>query len=292
MKPAPFEYLAPESDEHAVAALARYAGDARLLAGGQSLVPLLNLRMARPAALIDLGRCPGLDYIRLEGDALVVGPMTTQGAAERSELVRRAAPLVAQAMPYVGHPTIRNRGTVGGTLAHADRVAELPGVAVALEAEMVALGPKGQRSIPAGEFYLGDLTTALAPDEMLREVRFPVATAGSRSAFVEAGNRHHDLAIAGIAVQLELDHEGRAQSARVVAIGITGAPVRLQGAEACLRGSRLDDRAIVAAAGASLEGVEPEADTYASAAYRRHVIPGLVERALRAASKPEPRSEA
>jgi carbon-monoxide dehydrogenase medium subunit len=289
MKPAPFEYVAPASDEEALAALASYAGDARLLAGGQSLIPLLNLRMARPAALIDLGRCAGLDYIRVEDGALVFGPMTRQSAAERSGLVQQCAPLIAQAMPYLGHPTIRNRGTIGGTLAHADRVAELPGVAVALGAEMVALGPGGRRTIAAQDFYLGDLTNALQPDEMLREIRFPVSTPGSRSAFVEAGNRHHDLAIVGIAAQLELDAQGRCSKARIVAIGIAGAPARLERAEQRLAGSLLDDEVLGEAARACLEGIEPEGDTYASAAYRRHVTPGLVERALRQALQPEAR---
>ena len=173
MKPARFEYIAPESDDAAIHALAHYDGEARLLAGGQSLIPILNLRLARPTALIDLGRCPGLTDLHREGDRLVCGPMLRQIEVERSPLVLQCCPLVARTMRLLGPPTTRNRGTIGGTLAHADRVAELPGVAVALEAELVAKRPNGARVIAAENFFLSDLTTALAPDEMLRESVFP-----------------------------------------------------------------------------------------------------------------------
>jgi len=283
MKPAPFAYVAPASAEEAVATLARHAGDARMLAGGQSLISMMNFRIARPAVLIDLGRCPGLDTLERQDGHLVFGPMVRQSAAEHSALVRDLCPLMARTMPFLGHPTIRNRGTIGGTLAHADRVAELPGVALALDAEMIAQGPRGRRSIPAGAFFLGDLTTALEPDEMLREIRFPVAPAGVRTAFVEASNRHHDLALVGIAAQLELDAGGACRSARLAAVGIGPAPVRLRQSEARLIADPLTDAAIAETARLALDGVEPEGDMYATAAYRRRVMVGLVERAVREA---------
>ena len=283
MKPAPFDYLAPRSAEEAIEHLAQYGGDARLLAGGQSLIALLNLRLARPAALIDLGCCAELDYLRREGQWLVIGPMTRQTTAEHSPLVREHCQLMARAMPFVGPPVIRNRGTIGGTLAHADRVAELPGVALALDASFIAQGPKGKRSIAATDFFVDDLTTALAADEMLREVRFPISAPTSRSAFVEASNRHHDLAIVGIALQLDEVIEGRCAGARIAAVGLGAAPVRLSEAERRLTEGRINDSTIADAAAMSLEGIEPDDDLHAAAEYRRMVTPRLVERALRMA---------
>lgn len=279
MKPARFEYFRPKTSAEAVEILARYDGSARLLAGGQSLVPLLSFRVAAPAALIDLNRCPGLDEIRHEGDTLVFGPMVRQAAAETSDLVRACCPLISVTMPFLGSRTIRNRGTVGGTLAHADRSAELPAVATALGATMIAEGPNGRREITAEDFYVGDLSTALEPDEMLREIRFPVASPGHRYAFVEATNRHHDLALAGVAINLTVS-AGRCDTAAIAVIGIGPKPVRLTTAERCLAGQTPDDEAVKAAAAASIEGIEFETDLHATAEYRRHVLPGLVERAL------------
>jgi len=275
--------VAPESDDAALQALAHYGGNARLLGGGQSLVPLLNLRLARPEALIDLGRCPGLTELRREGDRLVCGPMLRQIELERSTLVAECCPLITRTMPFLGPPATRNRGTLGGTLAHADRIAELPGVAVALEAELLAKGPSSTRAIPAEKFFVSDLTTALALDEMLREIRFPVSPAGSRSAFAEMTNRRHDLALLGIAVALEFAAGETCSKARIVAIGVGPKPVRLAAAERALLGSRLEAAAIAEASAASAGDFEPEADLHASAAYRKRVTPHIVARALRQA---------
>ncbi len=283
MKPAKFKYIAANSPEEVVGHLAGYRGEARCLSGGQSLLPLMNYRLIRPEALIDLNRCPGLDYLRREDGQLVIGPMTRQFAVEYSDLVKSCCPLISKTMIYVGSPTIRNRGTIGGTLAHADRTAELPCVAVALDAELIALGPQGTRRIPAAIFFRGDLSTDLQPDEMLREIRFPVSPNGSLSAFTEATNRHHDLALAGVAVCLQLDDNGTVADARVVCNGIGPFPIRLKRVEQTLRGTRADTDAIYEAAQLSLEGIEPEGDIHASAGYRSAVLPRLVARALKQA---------
>lgn len=282
MKPPRFKYIAPESPEAVVALLAEYDGEARCLSGGQSLIPLMNYRLVQPAALIDLNRCPGLSYLRREGDMLVVGPMVRQATVEHSELVDSCCPLIAKTMMYLGSPAIRNRGTIGGTLAHADRTAELPAVAMALGAEMVVLGEAGERVVPAEEFFVGDLATAVGPNEMLREVRFPVSAEGSLSAFVEANNRHHDLALAGVAVYLQRA-DGAIVEARIVVHGLGPKPIRLGAVERALAGTTADDDAVRHAASFSNDGVVPESDTYASADYRSGILPGLVARALQQA---------
>jgi len=283
MKPPRFKYLAARSAEEAVGHLERYSGSARLLAGGQSLIPLLNLRMARPDALIDLATCPELAYIRTESNWLAIGPMTRQSEAEQAEAVRRSCPLLAKALPFLGSPTIRNRGTIGGTLAHADRVAELPGVAVALGAEFVAQGPGGRRTIKAEDFFVADLTNALNPDEMLREIRFPVADDKDASAFVEANNRHHDLATVGVAVSLSMAR-GEPRAARLVAIGVGPVPTRMRRAESRLLEGRLGERDVEEAAELAFDEVDPQGDFHASADYRRRVLRNLVKRALQTAT--------
>ena len=282
MRPAPFEYLAPRSPEDAVARLAEYKGEARLLAGGQSLVPLLNLRMARPAALIDLGRCKDLAYLRRQDGWLAFGPMARQMDAEHSELVREHCALLFRALPYLGPPATRTRGTVCGTLAHADRLAELPAVAVALGAEITALGPNGERTIAARDFFVGDLTTALAPDEMLREVRFPVDKGETGAGFAEATIRHHDLMLLGVAARLEFA-SGKCRAAQLAVVGGYSVPQRLTRSEALLGGSVLSDTVIAQAAKVAGEGIELQDDTYATERYRRRILPALVDRAIRQA---------
>lgn len=282
MKPATFKYVPAQSPEDAIEHLARYEGTARLLAGGQSLIPLMNLRIAKPTALIDLACCPDLSYIRREDGWLAIGPMTTQSEVEHSQLVKDCCPLVAATMRYLGSPTIRNRGTIGGTLAHADRVAELPGVAVAAGAELVAHGPGGRRTVRAEEFFIGDLATSLHPDEILREVRFPLASRHDRSAFVEARNRHHDLATVGIAVSSTVE-DGSIHALRIAAVGVGPRPVRLHAAENSLIGVRPAEKSIAEASALALDDVAPEGDFHASAEFRSRVVRGLVQRALQQA---------
>ena len=285
MKPAAFKYLAPRCAEEAIEFLVQYHGTARLLAGGQSLIPLMNFRMARPAALIDLARCTELSYIRHQGEWLAIGPMTRQSEAEHSAEVKSACPLVADAMPLLGTPTIRNRGTIGGTLAHADRVAELPGVAVALGAQLVAQSPNGQRTIAAADFFVADLTNALDANELLREIRIPITSRSNRYAFVEATNRHHDLATVGLAINLKMAIDETCESACMVAVGIGPTPVRLTQCESRLQGSRVDVKAIESATHAAIEESQPQADFHASAEYRRLALGGLVKRGLHIALK-------
>jgi carbon-monoxide dehydrogenase medium subunit len=287
MKPARFAYFRPGAVSEAVAILERYEGNARLLAGGQSLLPLMNFRVVMPEALIDLGRCADVSGLGRDGDALVFGAMVRQATAESSDLVKASCPLITATMPFLGSRTIRNRGTIGGTLAHADRSAELPAVALALDATMIAEGPRGRRAVAAEDFFVSDLTTSLEPNELLREIRFPVMTPQHRFAFVEATNRHHDLALAGVAVIVVIAGT-RCERAALAVIGIGPKPTRLNAAERCLEGQTISDSAIRAASAASLLDIEFETDVHATAAYRRHVLPGLMTRALRdAMARPE-----
>jgi len=280
VKPAPFDYYAPETPEEALALLAEHGSDARPLAGGQSLVPLINMRMAQPAVLIDLNRCAGLDGLDDTGDALVFGPMVRQRALETSPLVRAACPLATQAMPHMGHATVRNRGTIGGSLSHADPSAELPGIAMALDAEMIADGPNGQRSIAARDFFIAALATALEPDEMLREIRLPKAPAGAHAAFAEIGNHVGGLAIVGVAAQVEMDPAGACKTAVLAAIGAGDRPLRLSSAEAALASEVLTDASIEAAAEAATGDVDPFDDLHATAHWRRRAIVAMVAQAL------------
>ena len=283
MKPAPFTYVAPRSAEEAQALLAQYGDEARVLAGGQSLMPLIVMRMARPAFLIDLNRCGDLFYLRSDGDWIACGAMTRQADAEKSELVRSACPILADVLTYVGHPTNRNRGTVGGTLAHADPAAELPGLALALGAEFVVEGPAGRRVIRAEDFFIDSLTTSMNTGEMLREVRFPKTTSATRSAFVERGVRRADIAIAGVAAHLELANDGSCKTASVVAIGAGPTPTRLVSVERVLRGAPLTEESIRDAAESAGNDVDPPNDLQATSEYRRKLLPVLTARALRKA---------
>jgi carbon-monoxide dehydrogenase medium subunit len=283
MKPAPFAYVAPTSVDEALALLAQHADEAKPLAGGQSLVPLMNFRLARPGVLVDLNRIPELQYIREHDGGLAIGAMTRQRAAERSALVRERCPLLAAALPLVGHPPIRNRGTVGGSLAHADPAAELPAVAAALDAELVVRGPSGERVARPDAFFLTYLTTTLEPTELLVEVRFPAWPAGAGWAFEELSRRHGDFAIVGVAAVLQLDSQGQVADARLAFIGAAPTPVRAHAAEAALRGQPATAETFRAAAERVVDALDPSDDVHASAAYRREVAKVLARRALVAA---------
>jgi carbon-monoxide dehydrogenase medium subunit len=281
MKSPPFEYLAPTSLEAALAARAEHAGSSVVLAGGQSLLPLLNLRMARPEVVIDLGRIPELVGISEWDGGVAFGAMTRQREAERSELVARRAPLVARALTHVGHVTIRNRGTIGGSIAHADARSELPGAALALDAQLIARSSaRGERTIAAAGFFKGFLMCALEPDELLVEVRVPGLPERSGVSFLEVARRHGDFAIVGVAAVVSLGADGTVADARLVFVGVGGAPVRASEAEAALRGRPPDAALFAAAAAKGAAALAPASDMHASAEYRRRVAGVLAERAL------------
>lgn len=280
MKPAAFTYFAPSSLDQAVSLLAERAPEAKPLAGGQSLIPLMNFRLAQPRYLIDLNRIPELSYIREVDGMLAIGSMTRQFEAERSELVSRTTPLLTEALRFTGHPTIRHRGTVGGALAHADPAAELPAVAIALGAELVARGPAGTRTIPAGEFFLGPLSTALAPDELLVEVRIPRLPPSTGWAFLELSRRHGDFAIVGVAAVITLAPDGRVERASLALCGAGPKPVRASRAEGALAGASPSQERFREAGEIAAQQINPDSDLHASADYRRRVAAVLVRRAL------------
>src|SRR5437588_9246235 len=279
MKPAKFEYHAPSTLDEAVALLVRYGGDAKLLAGGQSLVPLLNFRLARPAALVDLNRIKSLAYIREQDGQVRLGAMTRQRTIEFSPVVARQLPLLREATRWVGHLPIRTRGTIGGSLAHADPSAEYPAVLMALEGEVVARGPRGERVVKAADLFQTYLTTSLAPEEILVEVRLGAMPAGAGYALEEFARRHGDFAIVGIAALIVREGQ-RCQRARLATAGAGPVPVRLRAAEEILEREGLGEAAIEAAARRATELVDPDADIHASADYRRHLAGVLTKRAL------------
>jgi CO/xanthine dehydrogenase FAD-binding subunit len=280
MKPPKFEYLAPASLDEALALLAERGDEAKVLAGGQSLVPLLNFRLVRPGYLIDLNDIPGLAYIRQENGHVAIGALTRQRALETSDLIRERVPLLADAMPQIGHVQIRNRGTIGGSLAHADPAAELPAVVAALDGELVVRGASGQRVLRPDEFFLAYLTTALDPTELLVEVRLPVVPPRTGTAFLEVSRRHGDFALVGVAASVTLDDAGVCTGCAIALIGVGSAPFVARAAAQRLVGSRpttevLEDVGRLAAADLS-----PDGDLHASSQYRRHVAGVLTRRAL------------
>jgi len=280
MKPAPFAYHRPATLGEAFHLLERYGSGARILAGGQSLVPALNMRLATPAALVDITRLPGLDAIDLAAEGLTIGALARQETVLRSPLVARHAPLVAQAMPHVAHLALRTRGTVGGSLAQADPAAELPACAVALDAVLRVAGRGAAREIPAARFYRGIYTTALEPGEILTGVVIPPLAAGWRSHFSELARRQGDYALVALAAHARVA-DGVIAEARLVFAGVGLTPVRAGRAEAALSGRRPE--AALAEAGRALEAdLDPPADVHASAALRRHLARVLLTRALSA----------
>ena len=282
MKPAIFEYHAPTTIDAAIGLLARYQGEARLLAGGQSLLPMMNFRLVSPAAIIDLNRIPDLAYIRNENGTVRLGAMTRQRAVEFSPIVAKYLPLLVEAIKLVAHLPIRSRGTIGGSIAHADPAAELPMVLQALEGEVVARGPAGERLIKATDLFQGLLTTSLAPDEMIVEVRLAAIPAHAGCAVEEFARRRGDFAIAAVAAVVERAGE-RCIKARLATAGIGSTSVRLTAAEAILERDGLGDTVIEEAAAKAAEMVSPLSDQQASVEYRRHLTRVLTERALRRA---------
>ncbi len=285
MKLPQFDYAAPATLEDAVRLLAAHDGEARPIAGGQSLMPVLAFRLAAPALLVDLGKLPGLGRIDIDAGGVGLGALVRWRDIEDDARLATAHPLLAAAIRHVAHYQIRNRGTVGGSLAHADPAAELPGIAVACDAEIRLFGPSGERTLAADDFFLGPLMTALAPDELVVGLRLPPWPAARRWGFEEFSRRRGDFALAGIAAHYELADDGTVRDAHIGVIGACDQPHRLTAAEAALNGRRLDDNAIAAAAGAACEAVDPPGDMHADADYRRALVGTLVERALAGATR-------
>jgi len=280
VKPAPFSYYAPGSVEESVGLLSSLGEEAKLLAGGQSLGPMLNLRLATPTALIDLNRISGLDYLHVDEDgALVLGPLTRHRTLEHSDVVRQRWPLLHEAMPYVGHLAIRNRGTIGGSLAHADPAGELPAVTLALQGELLVEGPGRQRRVDAEAFFSTFLTTCLGPEEMLREVRIPAQVPRTGQCWMEFAPRAGDYAIVGVAATVRLDAKGRYEAARLVYAGIADIPMLADTAKQ-LVGEEPSDGLHEMIGEAVAAAARPLSDIMASGDFRRHLVRVLTRRVL------------
>jgi carbon-monoxide dehydrogenase medium subunit len=280
MKLAAFDYASPATIEEAVALLASRFGNAKIIAGGQSLVPMLAFRLAAPELLVDLKQLQGLNRIDIAEDGVRLGAKVRWCEIERNERLKGAHPLLVEGIRHVAHYQIRNRGTVGGSLAHADPAAEMPGIAITCEAELMIVGPKGKRIDKALDFFKGPLTTSLAPDEILTEIKLPSWPAGRRWAFLEFALRRGDFAIAGVALHYDLV-DGKIADVHIGAIGVGDRPLRLHPVEVVLNGQRLDEAAIEDAAKAARESVDPPSDIHAPAEYRRALLGTLLARALR-----------
>ena len=285
MKLPPFDYAAPASLDEAISLLAAGGGNAKAIAGGQSFVPVLAFRLASPALLVDLRKVPGLDRIDIDASGVRLGAKVRWRDILDDARLRTAQPLLQAAIAHVAHYQIRNRGTAGGSLAHADPAAEMPGIAVTCEAELFIAGPSGRRTVPAATFFTGALSTVLGTDELIVEIRLPPWPAARRWAFEEFALRRGDFAIAGIAAYYDEDSSGRATNAHLGVIGACTTPHRLAKAEAMLNGQNVNGELIQKVAAAASAEVDPPEDLHASAAYRRSLVGTLLERALARAAQ-------
>ncbi|MBV9172303.1 MAG: FAD binding domain-containing protein [Chloroflexi bacterium] len=282
MKPAAFDYVAPRSLDEALAELRNSDGETRVLAGGQSLVPLLNFRLARPSRIVDLNRVAELQYVHARDGGLAIGAMTRDARIERDARFKAEQPLVAEAIQYVGHAAIRSRGTFGGSLAHADPAAELPATAVCLGAELTLRSTRKIRRVAAEDFFRGYLTTMLEPDELLLETWLPPVRPSTGQAWVEFSRRHGDFALVGAAVSLT-EVDGKISSTSIVLSGVAGSPYRARQAETLLTTAAYSPDAVRAAADAVRAGIDPDADIHGSREYRKHLAAVITERAIRLA---------
>lgn len=283
MKPAPFEYYRPRTLDETLALLDHFGDDAKPLAGGQSLIPAMNFRLATPSVLVDLNEVEELGYIKGGSSTLSIGGMTRQRQVERSPLVRRTAPLITETMPFVAHPAIRNRGTIGGSLAHADPAAELPAVTMALSATFIVASKAGNREVPAQKFFTGLFSTSVQAGELLTEIRVPAAAGGSGYAFQELSRRHGDFALVGVAVMVEVN-QGLCSDVRIALLSVGDRPMLAEHAMQILTGQEPSAESIRAAAdAAATRDIDPPSDIHASARYRRQLANVLTRRALQQA---------
>ena len=285
MKPAQFEYNDPRTVDEALDLLALHGDECKVLAGGQSLVPLMNFRLARPARLIDINGIDTLSYIRRDSGRLVIGAMTRHTHLEHSEEVAERWPLLTEAIGWVGHGQIRNRGTIGGSVAHADPAAELPAAFAALDASFEIRSKRGSRNLSWKEFFVSEFTTALAPDELVTAVEVPAQDASTGAAFVEYARRHGDFALGGAAVTVKVSRDGRCESATIALLSAGPAPVRAEAAELQLQGAKFDESTIRAASVEAVRGLRPTSDLHGSSEYRISLLRTMTERALTKAAQ-------
>jgi CO/xanthine dehydrogenase FAD-binding subunit len=292
MKPAAFEYDDPRTVDETLDLLARHGDECKVLAGGQSLVPLMNFRLARPGRLIDINGVAELSGIKRDGGSLVIGAMTRHAQVERSNVIAESWPLLHEAIGWVGHAQIRNRGTVGGSVAHADPAAELPAAFAALDARFVVRSRRGSRVVGWQEFFVAEFTSALAPDELVTAVEVPAQDHTTGSAFVEFARRHGDFALGGAAVTVRLGRDGSCVGSSIALLSAGPTPVRPGAAEGLLQGTRLDEAAIKAAAAEAIRGLHPTSDLHGSTEYRLQLLRAMTERALTKAAQRARRSVA
>ena len=283
MKPSAFEYFTPFTVPEAVELLQRHGDEAKIIAGGQSLVPMMNFRVARPKALIDINKIRDLDYIREEKDELVIGGLVRERTLEVSPLVKKKCPILAEAISYIGHLPIRTRGTIGGSLVHADPSAEIPVVICGLGGKMKVVGPSGERTLGADEFFLTYLTSALEPAEILVEVRISALPANSGWSFMEFSRRHGDFGIVVVASILFMENKERCRKASIALGGVAPTPIRAVEAENLLAGRGLTEELITEAGVKAAQATDPESDYHASAEYRREMARVFTHRSLREA---------
>jgi carbon-monoxide dehydrogenase medium subunit len=288
MKMPPFDYACPTTLSEAIALLSAHDGDAKVLAGGQSLVPILAFRLAAPKLLVDLRKLTDLRAIKITLDGVALGAMVRWCDIESDAHLRTAHPLLVAAIAHVAHYQIRNRGTVGGSIAHADPAAEMPGIAMTCEAEIAVMGKAGPRTIKAADFFQGALTTALKADEIIVEIRLPPWPAGRRWGFQEFARRRGDFALAAAALFYDTDVAGKPANAHVGVIGVADRPLRLRSVETVLNGAIIDAATIAKAEAATIAAVNPDSDIHASGAYRKALAGTMVERALKMAAEQTP----
>jgi len=290
MIPAAFEYHAPTTIAEAVALLTRHGEDAKILSGGQSLIPMMKLRLATPRHLVDINRIPGLDYVREADGTLRIGALVREADLEASDLVAARYPILVDACRVIADPLVRNLATVCGNLAHGDPANDHPAAMLALGAAVVAVGPRGERTVPVTGFFTGPFATALAPDEVAVEIRVPAPPPRSGGAYVKLERKVGDFATAAVAVQVTLGADGRCQRAGIGLTNVGPTPIQARQAEAHLTGKRLDDATIRAAAGLAAEAAEPTSDGRGSAEYKKDLVRVLTMRALRRAAQRAERS--
>ena len=279
MIPAAFEYFAPQSVKEAIGLLEKHGDDAKVLAGGHSLLPIMKLRLAQPKVIVDIGRISGLDGIKADGQKIAIGALATHDAIERNALLKEKCPLLSETATVIGDMQVRNRGTIGGSAAHADPAADYPAALLALDAQIVATGPQGTRTIPAGEFFVEMLTTALKPNEIITELHVPVLARGTGSAYQKHPHPASGYAVVGVAAVVTVSG-GKCQRAAIGITGVAGKAYRATTVEKALAGQALDEATVAKAAAHAAEGVDPQGDLYASGQFRAHLASVYTKRAV------------